>query len=56
MMRIFLLVLLLLVPSIAFSQTDPGGDDAPAVDLELVLATDVSYSMDKEKLALRREG
>ena len=31
-------------------------DDAKAVDVELVLATDVSYSMDMDELAIQREG
>ena len=29
---------------------------APSVDVELVLAVDVSYSMDLEELAIQREG
>ncbi len=32
------------------------GADLPAVDVELILAVDVSYSMDLEELALQREG
>ncbi len=31
-------------------------DDTPAVDVELVLAVDVSYSMDMDELAVQREG
>jgi hypothetical protein len=31
-------------------------DEAKAVDVELVLAVDVSYSMDMDELALQREG
>jgi len=31
-------------------------DGAPSVDVELVLAVDVSYSMDMDELALQREG
>jgi uncharacterized protein YbaA (DUF1428 family) len=31
-------------------------DGAPSVDVELVLAVDVSYSMDMEELAIQREG
>ncbi|MBA3652516.1 MAG: DUF1194 domain-containing protein [Chthoniobacterales bacterium] len=31
-------------------------ESAPAVDVELVLAVDVSYSMDMEELAIQREG
>src|ERR1044071_8697387 len=43
----------------------PGGDGSqlaaekdanPTVDVELVLAVDVSYSMDMDELALQREG
>jgi hypothetical protein len=38
----------------AFDFTD--NDRAPAVDVELVLAVDISYSMDLDELALQREG
>ena len=31
-------------------------DTAPSVDVELVLAVDVSYSMDMDELAIQREG
>ena len=31
-------------------------NDAPSVDVELVLAVDVSYSMDMDELAIQREG
>src|ERR1700761_4055035 len=31
-------------------------DSRPAVDVELVLAVDVSYSMDMDELAIQREG
>src|SRR3981081_367584 len=31
-------------------------DGAPSVDVELVLAVDVSYSMDMDELAIQREG
>jgi Protein of unknown function (DUF1194) len=31
-------------------------DNAPSVDLELVIAVDVSYSMDLDELAIQREG
>ena len=31
-------------------------DSAPAVDVELILAVDVSYSMDMDELAVQREG
>jgi hypothetical protein len=34
----------------------PSDKDAAAVDVELVLATDVSYSMDMDELAVQREG
>jgi Protein of unknown function (DUF1194) len=33
-----------------------GKEDHPSVDVELVLAVDVSYSMDMDELALQREG
>jgi Protein of unknown function (DUF1194) len=36
-------------------QTD-SKDNAPSVDLELVIAVDVSYSMDLDELAVQREG
>ena len=58
-MRFLLLVLLLVSVTSAFAQNDPPGkenNNTQAVDVELVLAVDVSFSMDKEKLALRREG
>jgi hypothetical protein len=32
------------------------GDSRPAVDIELILAVDVSYSMDPDELAVQREG
>jgi hypothetical protein len=32
------------------------GDSKPMVDVELILATDVSYSMDMDELAIQREG
>jgi hypothetical protein len=32
------------------------GDGKPAVDVELILAVDVSYSMDMDELAIQREG
>jgi len=32
------------------------GDSRPVVDVELILATDVSYSMDMDELAIQREG
>src|SRR3954462_8412924 len=39
-------------PAAQFSDTQPGS----AVDVELVLAVDVSYSMDMDELAIQREG
>ncbi|TFV38981.1 DUF1194 domain-containing protein [Bradyrhizobium niftali] len=38
------------------SQLAKAGDDAPSVDVELVIAVDVSYSMDLDELAIQREG
>jgi len=32
------------------------GDGKPMVDVELILATDISYSMDMDELAIQREG
>jgi hypothetical protein len=57
-MRILLLALLLVSATSAFAQSDPTEKDnnTPTVDVELVLADDVSASMDKDKLAVRREG
>jgi len=38
-------------------QADTRAEDAkPAVDIELILAVDVSYSMDMDELAIQREG
>ena len=38
-------------------QADRRAEDAkPAVDIELILAVDVSYSMDMDELAIQREG
>ena len=38
-------------------RTDKRADDAkPVVDVELILAVDVSYSMDMDELAIQREG
>ncbi len=34
----------------------PAGEEANRVDVELILAVDVSYSMDMDELALQREG
>ena len=57
-MRFPLFALLLILASPAFAQNDPKERESvtPTVDLELVLAVDVSYSMDKEMLAIQREG
>ena len=38
------------------SQQADGKDGAPSVDIELVIAVDVSYSMDLDELAVQREG
>jgi len=38
------------------SQLSDNKDNAPSVDVELVLAVDVSYSMDMDELAIQREG
>src|SRR5712671_7716107 len=54
-------------PSTRNQLTDPLGprpglelaapkDSTPSVDIELVLAVDVSYSMDMDELAIQREG
>jgi hypothetical protein len=40
-------------PSLALAQTAPAG---PEVDVALVLAVDISFSMDLEELALQRDG
>jgi hypothetical protein len=42
-------------PDPKLQQTD-SKDNAPSVDLELVIAVDVSYSMDLDELAVQREG
>ena len=57
-MRFPLFAVLLIFASSAFAQNDPAEKESrtPTVDLELVLAVDVSYSMDKEMLAIQREG
>ena len=57
-MRFPLFALLLILASPAFAQSDPPEKESgtPTVDLELVLAVDISYSMDKEMLAIQREG
>jgi len=43
-------------PTNQFGHQLAGKEDHPSVDVELVLAVDVSYSMDMEELALQREG
>ena len=44
------------VVSAAAAQRGPQWADADDVDVELVLAVDVSYSMDPDEQALQREG
>jgi hypothetical protein len=53
-MRILTLVALMVGLTAAAAQTPP--NDANRVDLELVLAVDISYSMDEDELRLQREG
>jgi hypothetical protein len=57
-MRLPLLFLLLALATSAFAQHDGAekDKDSPTVDVELVLAVDVSYSMNDEELAIQREG
>ena len=38
------------------SQQAESKDNSPSVDIELVIAVDVSYSMDLDELAVQREG
>ncbi|MBR0858544.1 DUF1194 domain-containing protein [Bradyrhizobium liaoningense] len=38
------------------AHTAPPGDSRPAVDVELVIAVDISYSMEMDDLAAQREG
>ena len=38
------------------TQLSDNKDKAAAVDIELILAVDVSYSMDMDELAVQREG
>jgi Protein of unknown function (DUF1194) len=38
------------------SQLADTKDNVPSVDVELVIAVDVSYSMDLDELAVQREG
>jgi Protein of unknown function (DUF1194) len=53
-----MLPLLLASATSAFAQNDRAENDrnSPTVDVELVLAVDVSYSMDTDELAIQREG
>jgi hypothetical protein len=44
-----------LVPGPKSQQADTK-DNLPSVDVELVIAVDVSYSMDLDELAVQREG
>ena len=56
-MRFLLLALLLVSATSAFAQGDLAEkDNTPTVDLELIVAVDVSFSMEKDKLAIQREG
>ena len=43
-------------PTNQFGHQLAGKESHPSVDVELVLAVDVSYSMDMDELALQREG
>jgi Protein of unknown function (DUF1194) len=43
-------------PSPQSQQQADGKDSVPSVDIELVIAVDVSYSMDLDELAVQREG
>src|SRR4030088_1561363 len=43
-------------PGNHFSQQRADKEATPSVDVELVLAVDVSYSMDMDELAIQREG
>ncbi|MDR3484689.1 MAG: DUF1194 domain-containing protein, partial [Bradyrhizobium sp.] len=38
------------------TQLSDNKDKPPSVDIELILAVDVSYSMDMDELAVQREG
>jgi hypothetical protein len=53
-MRILTLAALMFGLTAAAAQTPPS--DANRVDLELVLAVDISYSMDEDELRLQRDG
>ena len=46
----------LLIATIVFAAAPPPGRAGEPVDLELVIATDVSYSIDQEEARLQREG
>jgi hypothetical protein len=50
--RLFAVALLAMLPGAAANSAD----ERPPVDVELVLAVDISYSMDYDELALQREG
>jgi Protein of unknown function (DUF1194) len=43
-------------PGLRVQQSSDNSTNAPSVDLELVIAVDVSYSMDMDELAIQREG
>jgi hypothetical protein len=43
-------------PKTQLSNQLADGKDTPSVDVELILAVDVSYSMDMDELAIQREG
>src|SRR3974377_289827 len=43
-------------PKIEFAVRSAQKQAAPSVDVELILAVDVSYSMDMDELAIQREG
>jgi hypothetical protein len=43
-------------PNASMQRADTTADPAKVVDVELVLAVDISYSMDLDELALQREG
>jgi Protein of unknown function (DUF1194) len=43
-------------PQVSGAQVSDNKDKPPAVDIELILAVDVSYSMDMDELAVQREG
>ena len=43
-------------PNASMQRSETAADPARTVDVELVLAVDISYSMDVDELALQREG